>query len=230
MLETIANIPYLKEAGLVLAYGIIGGGIKYIDQAFDIGVFDSRIATIISIPTALLMGLLMITDPISATIFLALVLGLAVSRKIDNIAFQIGILTIILIPIILHNIVSIDWLPFGLLILACLTDEYTNDWSDKKQMERHVKTAMKRKVETPLHYQIAELIFDHRPVMKVTVLVLALAGQFPNLYFIAYFALDATYKLVEKISFMQKNYHLTEPIAQTKLSQLAAGRRGLSSI
>jgi uncharacterized membrane protein (Fun14 family) len=190
-------------------------------------VFNSRIATIISIPTALLMGALMLVDPSSATIFLALVLGLAVSRKIDNIAFQIGIFMIILIPVIFHQIVSIEWLPFGILVLAAMADEYGNDWSDRRQMEHHVNTAMKRRTKTTTINQLGQILFDHRPIMKVTVLILTVTNFFPLIYFLAFLAFDWTYKIVETISFKQKTYHLTEPIPQKKLNNILENKRGL---
>lgn len=229
MLENLP-IPYAHEIILILAYAILGGGIKYIDQAFDIGVFNNKIATILSVPLAILMGLLVVFDPISATIFLAVVLGVAVSKKIDNIAFQIAILTLIIVPILFHEIVRIEWFPFGFLVLAAIIDEYGNDWSDRYWMNRHLHKALNKKTDDSILKRLGETLFSHRPVMKITILLLALANYFNLIYFIAFLAFDWTYKIIETISLTQKTYRIKEPLSQTKLNQLTTGKHGLSNI
>ena len=214
------TIPYLHEILLILAYALLGGGMKYVDQAFDIGVFSKKTATIITIPGALLMGYLIVADSYSAMIFLAIVIGVAASRKIDNTVFQMGLLLLILTPIIFQNIVNIEWLPFGLLVLAALFDEYGNDWSDKRQLNRHLKTALNHKTNDTTIKRIGEILLNHRPLMKATLLTLVITNYFHPLYLLALLTFDGAYKTIETISFHQKTYHLTAPIPMQKINGL----------
>lgn len=229
MLENI-SIPYAHEIELILTYALLGGGMKYVDQAFDIGVFNKKIAAVITVPGALLMGYLMVVDGYSAMIFLAIVLGVGVSKKIDNLVFQMGLFILILTPIFFHNIVRIEWLPFGFLVMAAILDEYGNDWSDSRQLERNLRKAMKKRTDGSILKRLGELFFSHRPLLKSTVLVLVITNYFPLIYLISLLFFDGAYRTIETISFTQKTYHLTEPISQRKLSQLTAGKRGLSTL
>ena len=83
------------------------------------------------------MAYLIISDPPSATIFFSIFVVVAVTRKIDNPAFYMGTGILLLLPIIFHGIMKIEWIPFGILILSGIIDEIGNDWADKrKEMKR----------------------------------------------------------------------------------------------
>lgn len=202
-----------KYLVLVLSYGALGGALKYIDQAFDAGVFSKKIAVLISVPTALLMGLFIVMDPSSATIFLAIVLGVGVMQKIDTLAFRLGVLILIMVPVFFREIVEIRWLPFGLLVLAGIGDEFSNDWADKMLNGG----ARKRPGKKALLNRASARLFLQRPLMKASILALTLAGFFQAVYFIAFLAFDAMYSLVAWVSTKVKVYKIsTIPVANTK--------------
>jgi len=198
---------------LTVGYALIGGLIKYIDQAFDIEVFNKKVATFMAIPTAILMASLMAYNESSATIFFAIVLGLALTRKIDNIAFQTGLFFLLTIPIFFGEYVKVQWLPFAFLFTACIGDEYTNDWSDQKAKKRNIDQALGVKNHTSLKQQILETLFQHRVLMKLAVIILVLIGSFKPIYIITFFAFDIAYKTVEIYSFKIKRYGL-DPASQ----------------
>ena len=85
---------------IILSYGLLGAGIKYIDQAYDLGVFSKKKANLVAIPSGILMASLIISDPPSATIFFSIFVVVAVTRKIDNPAFYMGTGILLLLSLI----------------------------------------------------------------------------------------------------------------------------------
>lgn len=197
---------------LIAGYALIGGLIKYIDQAFDLEIFNKKIATLLAIPTAILMGLFMALNDSSATIFFAVVLGVALTRKIDNIAFQTGLFFLILAPIIFSEYVKIQWLPFALLLSAGVADEYTSDWADLKIKKRTFDEAMNIKTPTNARQKILEMLFEHRVIMKIMVFLLVITGVFKPVYIIAFLAFDFSYKAIEIYSIQLKKYSLNRDL------------------
>ena len=195
------------DISILIIYFILGASIKYIDQAFDIRVFNKKTATIIAIPTGLLMGLTVMVDSPSASIFIAMALGLAVARKIDNIAFRIGIVLVVLLPIFFVNLMNLLWLPFSALFIASLVDEYGNDWSDK-----HYKKAIMKKHKTlDKRKELTAFLMRYRSAMKVTIIVLVVTKQLAFIYLPAFLLFDLGYTLVERISFDLIPYSIKDP-------------------
>ena len=209
---------------IVLSYGAIGGSLKYIDQAFDAGMFSKKIATLLAVPTALLMGALMVLDSSSATIFLAIVIAVGVTQKIDTIAFRVGVFILILVPVIFRQFVEIQWLPFGLLILAGIIDEYSNDWADK--MINGKPNAFQYR---SLPSRVSARVFLQRPLVKLLILLLTLSGFFHPIYFIAFIAFDIVYSLIAWVSVRYKLYRLNAaPMASE--TPIGVKRAGLSAL
>lgn len=202
-----------KEILILAGYALLGAGIKYIDQAYDLGIFSKRTANIIAIFSGLLMGSLIISDTTSATIFLGMFIALAVTHKIDNIAFYIGTAIILLMPFLFYNIMKIEWLPFGIIIFSGISDEVGNTWADKRVKIKLVKEAIgKIYPRGKFQYRLAERFFMHRFAMKVAILFLAVLGLFSYLYFFAFLLFDLMYLLVEKYSFSIKIYNINKPM------------------
>lgn len=196
---------------LVISYAVLGAGIKYIDQAYDIDVFDKKIAKLIAVPLGILMGYLIVTDAPSATIFLAMVIGLALTQKLDNIAFYIGTALFFLLPIIFHDTLKMDWLPFGVLLFAGILDELGNDWADRRAMKRmvkHVQDNKKNGTEKKFRYKLGEKFFLNRFMMKIGVLGLVLSNYLVWIYFIAFMAFDISYTIVDYYSMHLKEYSI----------------------
>lgn len=202
-----------KEILILAGYALLGAGIKYIDQAYDLGIFSKRTANIIAIFSGLLMGSLIISDTTSATIFLGMFIALAVTHKIDNIAFYIGTAIILLMPFLFYNIMKIEWLPFGIIIFSGISDEVGNTWADKRVKIKLVKEAIGKIYPMgKFQYRLAERFFMHRFAMKVAILFLAVLGLFSYLYFFAFLLFDLMYLLVEKYSFSIKIYNINKPM------------------
>ncbi|MBU4341191.1 MAG: hypothetical protein KJ928_01175 [Candidatus Altiarchaeota archaeon] len=193
---------------IILSYGLLGAGIKYIDQAYDIGVFDKGIANMIAIPSGILMAYLIIFDSTSAIIFLAIILALSITQKIDAPAFYIGTALVISIPVLFRDILQIEWAPFGILIFSGILDEIGNDWADKRLNKRLVNHKSMKNNNGFLN-KLGEKFFLNRFAMKLSILVLVVFSVFSWIYLAAFLFFDFMYILVERYSFHIKIYSIS---------------------
>jgi hypothetical protein len=168
---------------LIAGYAFIGFGIKYIDQVFDEHVFSRKLAMLLAVLTGLVMGYFIAVDHYSAVIFVAIVLSVAIFRKVDNIAFYIGVLLVLVVPIALavyRNHFEFNWLALGILTLSGFADELGNDLADAEKMRG-----------------LGRKFFLYRFTMKLGMLVLTAYGFFPPIYFVAFLAFDTAYGAVD---------------------------------
>jgi hypothetical protein len=173
----------------LVAYSILGAGIKFIDDAFDEKIFSKKFAFVISPILGILWAYTMIINPVSATILLAILCGIFLKGKIDNYAHLIGFLIIISILLIVN--IQLMILPLLFLSAAALLDEVGNDAIDR--YKKHLRKNNK------LH-QFVYKFFDHRWLMKISVLFLALFGIIPLFFFIAMILFDYSYLTIRCFS------------------------------
>jgi hypothetical protein len=204
--------PLIHDTTVLLAYFLMGLAVKFIDQAYDIRGFNKKTATYLAVPTAGLMGFLMVIAPPSAAIFLAVAIGVAVAHKIDNIAFYIGLWIVILLPLLFSSIAHMMWLPFGVLLTAAVADEYGNNWAD-------IYSKKKKKAKNALLEGTA-ILFSYRSAMKVTMLALVVMKEMPLIYFPAFLLFDFGYVLMDRLSIKIKPYRLKNPWDPAKQSPI----------
>ena len=175
----------------LVAYAILGAGLKYIDDAFDEKIFNKRIAYAVAPLLAILGAYTMMIDAVSATILLAVVLGVLLKGKVDNFAFLGALLVTISILILVG--VQLLILPLIILTLAALFDEVGNDIIDKKNYLNGEKRWQ----------QCIGYFFDQRWVMKVVILSLAVVNIIPLYFFVAMFLFDVAYLGIRWYSHIQ---------------------------
>lgn len=171
------------------AYSILGAGIKYIDDAFDRKTFNRTIAFVITPILSILGAYAMIIDPISATILLAILAGVLLKGKIDNIAFITGFA----IVIILVALAGIQFLIIPLILLgaSAVLDEVGNDYIDSKRDELNTKN--------PLHV-FAKYFLGHRWIMKSAIIFLVIMNMVPLFFLLAIILFDYAYVTVNAYS------------------------------
>ena len=86
----ITESAVVEAICLLGGYGLLGGGIKYIDQAHDVGVYSKKVALVFALLCGALMSFLIATDTFSALILTSIVVGVTFTKKIDNYAFMLG--------------------------------------------------------------------------------------------------------------------------------------------
>jgi hypothetical protein len=173
----------------LVAYPILGAGLKYIDDAFDERTFNKKIALVLAPLLGILWAYTMIIDPVSATILLAVLLGVFLKGKIDNYAHGLGLAVIVIILIAAG--VQLLVLPLIVLVAAAVLDEVGNDIVDYN---------MKSFDKSNFLHKATITFFDQRWVTKVAILYIALLGVFPWYFFLAMLLFDGAYLVVRMYS------------------------------
>jgi hypothetical protein len=176
------------------SYGFLGAGIKYIDQAYDRGIFSRTKAKITAVLCGLLMAYLVVTDPPSTAIFLGMITALLVTKKVDNTGFYLGIAIVAAVPLVFSNYVRISWIPIALFALTGILDEIGNDWADRRREKRAFGICANT---DPQHYCFIEKFFSYRMAMKCAVFLLAASSVFPWIYFFAFLLFDLSYLWID---------------------------------
>jgi hypothetical protein len=182
----------------LFAYAALGAGLKYIDDAFDEQTFNKKIAIAIAPVLGLLWAYTMILDPVSATILLAILLGVFLKGKIDNYAHFIG-LAVIGVIVVLAG-VNLLWLPLMMLIAAAVLDEVGNDVIDYNRGSLFMSR---------FSHKALVVFFDQRWLTKLAVLYVALLGVFPWYFFLAMLLFDGAYLVVRMYSRSRMQVQMT---------------------
>lgn len=176
----------------LVAFAVLGAGLKYIDNAFDEQIFNKKIAYTLAPLLGVLGAYTMVMSAVSATILLAIVLGVFLKGKVDNWAFLTGLLVTIG-SIILAGI-QLLILPLIVLTIGALADEIGNDLIDKNNYLHGAKRWQR----------LIGHFFDQRWAMKVVILSLVGIGIIPFYFFIAMFLFDEAYLCISWYSQRQK--------------------------
>lgn len=165
---------------LLVSFAFLGGGLKYIDCVYDEGVFDKGVAVVLGLVCGVLMGYLIGSDAQASSIFLAVIVGVAITRKIDTNPFFLGAILAFAVPLFLTKNIMIDWLPTAALVFGSIVDEVGNNRADLGLIDS-------KALRTFFHYRIS---------MEVVMLLLVIFGVFAPIYFLAFMLFDICYHLV----------------------------------
>jgi len=165
---------------LLASFAFLGAGLKYIDCVYDEGVFDRRVAVLLGLVCGVLMGYVIGSDMQASSIFLAVIIGVAITKKIDTNPFFIGAILAFAVPLFLTKNIMINWLPTAMLVFASIVDEVGNNRADLGLINSKF-------LKTFFHYRIS---------MEVVMGLLVIFGVFEPIYFIAFFLFDLFYHMV----------------------------------
>lgn len=135
----------------------------------------------------------MIIDPVSATILLAVLCGVLLKGKIDNIAFALGFVLVIIFAILAGAQFLV--LPLIVLTAAAILDEVGNDYIDGKKDVLNMKN--------PLHV-FAKDFLGQRWIMKTAILYLVVLNLVPIFFFLAMILFDYAYLSVNAYSHVKE--------------------------
>lgn len=183
-LMIIFGSNYFYYSLVVFLFFILGAGIKFIDQTFDKkNSNDQKLALAISIVCGLIIGTLISIDYFSSILLIGIIVGVILANKIDNIAFFIGLVFVVLISVLLnfYSNLHLNFVLIAVIAFASLIDEIGNDLADKGKLSG-----------------VINWFFVNRFVLKVTVLVMFFLNLLPFVYLLAFLAFDVAYYLMEK--------------------------------
>jgi hypothetical protein len=178
------NLPAYTSASqivLILAFALIGAGLKFIDDAFDEDRFNKKMAILLAPFIVILWIYLSLSDTVSATILFSILFAVLVSGKIDNMVFKISAITLILL-LLLTQLITLLWIPLFILILMGVADEKGNDYIDNRKV-----------------HKLTVFFFTYRFSMKIGVLSLCICSLLPWLYLFAFLAFDGAYESVKMV-------------------------------
>ena len=178
---------------LFLTYAMLGAGIKYIDDAFDKKIFSKPMAIAVTPFLSIIGAYSMIIDPVSATILLAVLCGVLLKGKIDNIAFALGFILVIIFAILAGAQFLI--LPLIILTAAAILDEVGNDYIDGKKDALNMKN--------PFHV-FAKYFLGQRWVMKTAIIYLVILNLVPLFFLLAMILFDYAYLSVNAYSHVKE--------------------------
>lgn len=146
-----------------ICFALSGFFMKFSDEAMDIknnkvlAIFTDVLCVVFTVLVSVING-----D--AACIFLSILIGTALSNKVDSINHIIAaIIFIILLAII--GFPEFSWLCLIICILANIFDEYGNDKYDEK-IEKN----------SNVNETLLDKFFKYRCTLKVTVLILSILG------------------------------------------------------
>jgi hypothetical protein len=182
----------------LLSFGILGAGIKFIDAAYDDKMFSKKMALGLAPFLGVLWAYTMLINPVAATILLAVLLGVLLKGKIDNMAHLAGLL--IIFAIIFLGGIQLMIIPLVILSASALLDEVGNDFIDARKKGLNTNR---------FSHKFVISFFDQRWVLKVTILVLSLAGVVPLLFFLSMIIFDYAYLGVREYSKLKQRVRLS---------------------
>jgi hypothetical protein len=165
------------------SFVMLGMLIKYGDESFDADCFDKRKVKALAVPCGIWMGLIILVDPNSATIFVGLLLALLVAAKYDNAAFKASFLvaTVFALVSFIYFPDNMSYLGVLVVFVAAFADEKVNDMADQSKRQGLFWSVLRQ-----------------RPILKVAILGLCVTGLLSSyLYFFAFLGFDFGYSLVE---------------------------------
>ncbi len=194
LLLNMGNLTYV----LFLLFPVLGAGIKYVDAAFDEEVFNKNKALLVAIVLGILWAFTMILHPMAATILLAVILGVLVKGKIDNVAHAAGLVSILIFYMVLWYLfdgVIIYFMPLFFLAAAAVLDEIGNDVISYNSEFSNNHT---------FGFQFFKYFFGRRHFMKVALIYLFIVAGYPLYFFVAFLFFDEAYMMVALYSQSKK--------------------------
>jgi len=177
---------------IILGYTFIGGALKYIDQVYDEHIFNKDVAYVLSVFAGIALGLLITFDtPYSTSFFIAMILGLIVTKKIDTVPFALGTFLGFGIPLFFiftySAVVVIDLLAVFLFGFTSFLDEISDHFA-----------------ETGKLHGFLGRVFRFRPWMWVGAFILFAFNKFLWYHLIGFLGFTVAYLFVEWYSYKLK--------------------------
>jgi hypothetical protein len=177
----------------LVSFPLLGAGLKYIDDAFDEKIYNKKIALVLAPIIGTLWAYTMLLDPFAATILLAVIIGVFLRGKIDNIAHCTGL--IIILGIIILAGIDLLYLPLIFIAIAAFIDEVGSDIIDYNLDEIDWNN---------FWHKVAVYFFDQRWMTKLAILYVVLLGIFPLYFFLAMLLFDGAYLTIRLYSRSQQ--------------------------
>ncbi len=177
-------VSILIDLTKIASYAFIGGSIKLLDQVLDQRNYFQKQHVgywLITLALILLVNVWTCFDVFTAILTVALILGLISTRKVDNLYFVL--LAITTFPLSIFTILRTDFLLLLLPTLLVILPTVVLD-------------EVLHAAATNISNRLVAWVLTHRPILKITVLMLPFFGLLTFVHTIAFWCFDISYDLV----------------------------------
>jgi len=187
----------ISQIVIILAFAVIGAGLKYIDDAFDEDKFSKKIAVLIAPIIVIVACILAIKDTASRTILFSILLSVLIGGKVDNLIFKVSSIAFLLLLTLpsfyLYGTMNFFWMPLIIITIMGIIDEKGNDYVEENKTTK-----------------LIHFFFEHRFSMKIGMLIVC-AFQFLGwFYLFAFLAFDGAYESIGIYGYLRgcNKFHL----------------------
>lgn len=174
----------LFTLALSVSYAFIGGAIKFLDNIHDQNrQFKGRlvICWLLVLCVVILVNFWVLIDIFSAVLALALIIGLLVTRKIDNAFF--ASIVLVTLPVTLYSVLLFGSVFLVITPIVAFTPAVVVD-------------ELLQTLDSDSSKKIPGWLLARRPILKIVVLVLAFFGLYPLSHAIAFWSFDIVYDII----------------------------------
>jgi hypothetical protein len=192
---------FISQSVIILAFAIIGAGLKYIDDAFDEDTFNKKKAIVIAPIIVLIACILAIKDTASRTILFSILLSVLIGGKVDNLIFKVSSIAFLLLlslpSFYLYGTMDFFWMPLIIITITGIIDEKGNDYVDENRTNNQI------------HF-----FFEHRFSMKIGMLTVCVFQFLGCFYLFAFLAFDGAYESIRIYGYLYgcNKFHLRRKV------------------
>jgi hypothetical protein len=187
----------ISQIATILAFAVIGAGLKYIDDAFDEDKFSKKIAVLIAPIIVMVACTVAIKDTASRTILFSILLSVLIGGKVDNLIFKVSSIAFLLLlslpSFYLYGTMDFFWIALIIITITGVIDEKGNDYVDENKTNK-----------------LTHFFFEHRFSMKIGMLTVCVFQFLGWLYLFAFLAFDGAYESIRIYGYLYgcNKFHL----------------------
>jgi hypothetical protein len=194
----LSPLAMLYQTCLIISFYLIGAGLKFVDEAYDRNRFSKNAAHFLLALGTVAGVALTLLDIWAASIFLALLIALALTGKVNRRLYFIPPLVFFFLLVALGKLSQLHWAFVAVATTAALADELGAEFAKSHFEESQSPEAScqgRKKADAVTLY-----ILRNRFIALSVLLGLAIIEWLPFVYWFAWVGLDFGYTVVEAIS------------------------------
>ncbi|MCW3129048.1 MAG: DUF3098 domain-containing protein [Methanophagales archaeon] len=186
---SLPDYNFASQIVIILAFAMIGGGLKYIDDAFDEDLFSKKKAISIAPILVIIAVILAIKDTAAQTILFSILLSVLIGGKVDNLIFKLSSIAFLLLlslpSFCLYATLNFLWVPLFIITISGIIDEKGNDYVDENKTNK-----------------LTYFFFEHRFTMKIGVLTVCGFQFLEWFYLFAFLTFDGAYESIRIFGYL----------------------------
>ncbi|MGE0549987.1 MAG: hypothetical protein AB7O24_14785 [Kofleriaceae bacterium] len=128
----------LHETGLLFVWAVLGGLLKYVDDAYDEGMHNKRAASVIGYVLAIPWLWLMSTSPGAASVLGSFMVAVVLAREIDILPFVVWTVLVAIGSVVLLalGVIKIEWGVFAVLSFTGFLEDTLSNYGERRPLPK----------------------------------------------------------------------------------------------